>query len=72
MTQHFLLSAKARTLSVRRVFEMNDEQAFKVFKKYAGVMVRPSRVVPAVSSTNTISSPPAANGVVWTATIHFL
>src|SRR5450830_1228404 len=33
MTQHFLLSAKARTLSVRRVFEMNDEQAFKVFKK---------------------------------------
>ncbi len=33
MTQHFLLSAKARTLSVRRVFEMNDEQAFNVFKK---------------------------------------
>lgn len=33
MTQHFLLSAKARTLSVRRVFEMNDYQAFKVFRK---------------------------------------
>ncbi|MFZ6800381.1 IS1595 family transposase [Undibacterium sp. Di24W] len=33
MTQHFLLSAKARTLSLRRVFEMNDEQAFKLFKK---------------------------------------
>lgn len=33
MSQHFLLSAKARTLSVRRVFEMNEEQAFKVFKK---------------------------------------
>ena len=33
MTQHFLLSAKARTLSVRRVFEMNDEQAFNVFRK---------------------------------------
>lgn len=33
MSQHFLLSAKARTLSVRRVFEMNDEQAFKVFQK---------------------------------------
>lgn len=33
MSQHFLLSAKARTLSMRRVFEMNDEQAFKVFKK---------------------------------------
>ncbi len=33
MSQYFLLSAKARTLSVRRVFEMNDEQAFKVFKK---------------------------------------
>ena len=29
MTQHFLLSAKASTLSVRRVFEMNDEQVFK-------------------------------------------
>ena len=33
MSQHFLLSAKARNLSVRRVFEMNDDQAFKVFKK---------------------------------------
>lgn len=33
MTQHFLLSAKARTLSVRRVFEINEYQAFKVFKK---------------------------------------
>ena len=33
MTQHFLPSAKARTLSVHRVFEMNEDQAFKVFKK---------------------------------------
>jgi transposase-like protein len=33
MTQHFLLSAKARTLSVGRVFQMNEKQAFKVFKK---------------------------------------
>ena len=24
MSQHFLLSAKARSLSVRRVFEMNE------------------------------------------------
>lgn len=33
MSQHFLLSAKVHTLSVRRVFEMNEKQAFKVFKK---------------------------------------
>lgn len=33
MTQHFLLSAKARTLSVRRVFAMDDEEAFKVFRE---------------------------------------
>lgn len=33
MSQHFLLSAKARTLSVRKVMEMTDEQAFQVFKE---------------------------------------
>ena len=29
--QHFLLSAKARTLSVRQVCEMSEEQAFELF-----------------------------------------
>lgn len=33
MTQHFLLSAKARTLSVRKVMEMTDDQAFQLFKE---------------------------------------
>lgn len=33
MSQHFLLSAKARTLSVRKVMEMTDSQAFDVFKE---------------------------------------
>ena len=32
MTQHFLLSAEARTLSVRKVFGMSDEEAFGLFK----------------------------------------
>jgi len=32
--QHFLLSAKARTLSVRQVCEMSEEQAFELFKEY--------------------------------------
>ncbi len=31
--QHFLLSAEARTLSVRKVFEMSDDQAFALFKE---------------------------------------
>lgn len=31
--QHFLLSAKARTLSVRQVCEMTEQQAFKLFKE---------------------------------------
>ena len=31
--QHFLLSAKARTLSVRQVCEMSEEQAFELFKE---------------------------------------
>lgn len=31
--QHFLLSAKARTLSVRQVFELSDAQAFEIFKE---------------------------------------
>ena len=33
MSQHFLLSAKARTLSVRRVMEMREQDAFEVFKE---------------------------------------
>lgn len=31
--QHFLLSAKARTLSVRQVFELTEEQAFETFRE---------------------------------------
>jgi transposase-like protein len=33
MSQHFLLSAKARTLSVRKVMEITDDQAFQLFKE---------------------------------------
>lgn len=33
MSQHFLLSAKARTLSVRKVMEITDGQAFQFFKE---------------------------------------
>jgi transposase-like protein len=33
MSQHFLLSANARTLSVRKVMEMTDDQAFQLFKE---------------------------------------
>ena len=33
MTQHFLLSAKARTLSVLQVARMSDQEAFEVFKE---------------------------------------
>ncbi len=31
--QHFLLSAKARTLSVLQVMQMSDAEAFEVFKE---------------------------------------
>ena len=31
--QHFLLSAKARTLSLRRIFALNDDEAFELFKQ---------------------------------------
>lgn len=33
MHQHFLLSAEARTLSVREVFELSDAQAFELFRE---------------------------------------
>ena len=33
MRQHFLLSAEARTLSVREVFELSDEEAFDRFRE---------------------------------------
>ena len=32
MSQHFLLSAKARTLSIKRLFDMKDEDAFELFR----------------------------------------
>lgn len=32
MSQHFLLSAKARSLSIRKVFEMSNDDAFAFFK----------------------------------------
>jgi hypothetical protein len=31
--QHFLLSAKARTLSLRQVCELTDQQALDLFKE---------------------------------------
>ena len=33
MHQHFLLTAAARTLSVREVFELSDEEAFNLFRE---------------------------------------
>lgn len=33
MSQHFLLSAKARTLSLTRLFGMGDEEAFNLFRE---------------------------------------
>lgn len=33
MSQHFLLSAKARTLSLKRLFDMSDAEAFDLFKE---------------------------------------
>ncbi len=33
---HFLLSAKARTLSLREVFAMSDDQAFEAFREALG------------------------------------
>jgi hypothetical protein len=33
MTQHFLLSAEARTLSVRRIMELSNCGAFDLFRE---------------------------------------
>ena len=33
MPQHFLLSIQARSLSIRQVFGMTDDQAFDLFKE---------------------------------------
>jgi len=33
MSQHFLLTAEARTLSVREVFDLSDEEAFNLFRE---------------------------------------
>ena len=33
MSQHFLLSAQARTLSVRKIFEMSNDDAFALFRE---------------------------------------
>lgn len=33
MTQHFLLSAQARTMSLRRIFALSDDEAFALFRQ---------------------------------------
>ena len=33
MSQHFLLSVQARTLSLRKIFSLSDDQAFEMFKQ---------------------------------------
>ncbi|MGD0960475.1 MAG: IS1595 family transposase [Methylomonas sp.] len=33
MAQHFLLTAEARSMSLREIFEMSDDAAFEVFRK---------------------------------------
>ena len=33
MAQHFLLTAEARSMSLREIFEMTDDAAFDVFRK---------------------------------------
>ena len=33
MSQHFLLSAKARTLSLMKVMRLSDEEAYEAFKQ---------------------------------------
>ena len=33
MAQHFLLSAQARTLSLRKIYSLSDDQAFEMFKQ---------------------------------------
>ena len=34
MTQHFLLSSKARTLSLAKVLRLSDDEAFETFKLF--------------------------------------
>jgi hypothetical protein len=36
MAQHFLLSAKARTLSLRSIFADGEEKAYETFRKLRG------------------------------------
>jgi len=33
MAQHFLLSAKARTLSLKAVFRLSEDQAYETFSR---------------------------------------
>ena len=33
MAQHFLLSAKARTLSLRSIYSMGEDKAYETFRK---------------------------------------
>ncbi len=55
MSQHFLLSAKARTLSVRKVMEMTHDQAFRYSGNSAGALARKRFARCAAPSTGIIS-----------------
>ena len=33
MTQHFLLSSQARSMSLRHIFSLSDDEAFELFRQ---------------------------------------
>lgn len=63
MCQHFLLSAKARTLSIERLFDMNEAQAFDLFRELLRGKDGEQVAQPAKPRPNTISLALVGNGV---------
>ena len=62
MPQHFLLSAEARSLSVREIFTLSDDQAFDLFRELRWGKGRKSSVRLAGSLSGTGFWPVASSG----------
>ena len=61
MSSHFLLSAAARTISLRQVYAGGEEKAFELFKKLRWPETMASRFARAAARSKATTSPLAAS-----------
>ncbi len=57
MSQHFLLSAQARTLSLAKVMRLSEEEAYETFKRIRWASERRRALLPTVRLRSSLCVP---------------